>query len=104
MEKYFMSKYFASRFIVDVDLIENKDKKDSYIILRDQFHVNYYIDKNNDNAFKKFKLWLNNIFLKGVSGTLTVFEYSKHENSGELILLIENILTTDLNQQNQKNQ
>ena len=43
-------------------------------------------------------MWLKEVFAKGISGTLTVFEYSKNEHDGEMVLVIERFVNIDDNQ------
>lgn len=88
MEKTLSSKakHFASRYITDVTI------EDSYVLLRDSSRGTYYIDVQNAEAISQFKTWLKDVFAKGVSGTLTVFEYSKHQIEGEIAYAIEHFV------------
>lgn len=83
------SKHFASRYITDVSIEE------SYVALKDSSRGTYYIDAQNLTAISQFKVWLKEVFAKGISGTLTVFEYSKHEHDGEMMLVIERFVNID---------
>lgn len=86
------SKHFASRYITDVSIEEK------YVVLKDSSRGTYYIDAENSAAISQFKTWLKDVFAKGISGTLTVFEYSKHEHDGEMMLVIERFVNVEDNQ------
>lgn len=83
------SQHFASRYIVDVSIEE------SYIQLGDSSRAKYYIDRQNTELVKQFKSWFQNVFSKGIPGTLTIFEYSKHPDDGQTNLVIERFLKTE---------
>lgn len=78
--------HFASRYIVDVNIEEN------YVHLVDSQRNSYFIDSGNKTVISQFNSWFENVFKKGVSGTLTVFQYSKHQHEGEVHLVIEQFL------------
>lgn len=48
--------------------------KDKIVILTDSQRMTYYID-STDMDKSEFEAWLEGVFLKGISQTLTVFEY-----------------------------
>lgn len=79
----FKEQHYASRYIVDVDITE------TYIAIGDANHVKYYIDKSNVELVTQFKWWLENVFSKGISGTLTVFEYEKIEHDGQIESIVK---------------
>lgn len=61
--------YFKSCYIIEVIVDKN------YITLIDTTQTRYYINTNNKNILSQFKSWFNEIFLKGISQTLTIFQY-----------------------------
>lgn len=83
-------KYFASRYIIDVGIEE------SFICLGDSTKNKFYIDKNDKTVINEFKNWFANIFVKGISGSLTILEYVKVEHDGQIDLLVKKILTTSV--------
>ena len=83
------SQHFASRYIVDVSIEEN------YIQLGDSSRAKYYIDRCDKNVIAQFKTWFANVFSKGIPGTLTIFEYEKVSNDGQVDLVIKKFLKTD---------
>lgn len=89
-------KRFRACYIGDVII------DDEYVHLVDTAQMQYDIDKKNDIAMKSFVAWFKNIYLKGVSQTLTVIDYSicsKNENESiclvNRIILNENIMSID---------
>ena len=73
-----MSKYFVSRYIVDVSI------EDAYISLKDSSGQNFYIDRKNTDVVDQFKNWFKTIFSQGISGTLTVLNFQKLEKDNEI--------------------
>lgn len=61
---------FASRYIVDVVI----DKQDIQLI--DSGHNIYHVNADDAECVSQFKQWFGNVFCKGISGTLTLFEYN----------------------------
>lgn len=82
-----MSKLFASRYIVDVEMAS------AYIVLRDSSKSEYFIDVKKENLSMQFKDWFKNVFSKGIS-QLTVIQYSNMEKDGEILHIVDKILTT----------
>ena len=80
------SKNYASRYIVDVEI------QPTYVELGDPSRAKYYIDRSDAKLMEKFKHWFKSVFQKGVPGSLTVFEYAKHEVDGEIKKVIKDFL------------
>ena len=78
-----MAKRYSSRFIVDVSI-----EPDS-IALIDQSHVKHVIKLSNEKGVQSFKAWMQNVFLKGAAGTLTVFSWHREESDGEALSVID---------------
>ena len=81
-------KHYSSRFIVDVNITND------YISLIDPSHTRHIIELTNEKGIQSFKAWMQNVFLKGVAGTLTVFSWHKKEVDGEARTIIDQIFTT----------
>jgi hypothetical protein len=59
---------YRSCYIVDI-IIKNDN-----IQLSDSVGRNYIV-ANSEIALESYKKWFNNVFLKGIAQTLTIFEY-----------------------------
>ena len=82
------SKKFRSCFITGVEV------NDDMIVLEDSVHLYWHIDRKacSPELVKSFKSWFDNIYMKGIPQTLTIFEYSIGTNAdGESIHIVNKI-------------
>ena len=83
-------KRFRACYIGDVII------DDEYVHLVDTAQMQYDIDKKNDIAMKSFVAWFKNIYLKGISQTLTVIDYSIcSKNENESMCLVNRIILNE---------
>lgn len=66
-------KKFRSCFAVDVSVGKN-------VVITDSMRCRWHVDAGNAETAAGFRLWLKDVFLKGVAQVPTVFEY---ETRGE---------------------
>lgn len=83
----FMQRNFRSCYVVDVQTSPDQT------ILTDSSRNRYYVNMSSSELKDQFKTWFKNVFLKGVSQRLTVFEYCQSGNHPDIQIDIVKFIT-----------
>lgn len=79
-------KCYRSCYMTDVQW------SDKIVTLTDSNRNRYFVDINEKSAYESFQNWINMVFLKGISQTLTVIEYEDRGNDADFALYIREFI------------